>query len=648
MTTTSPLILRTEQLYGLSQTLSTLGYDSVFDVVRIPRERFVRQHRDVLGRQGGAVYDMIIGYAHQVVHQFRHKAVTRGFNATGHGPFSTSGPDYPTQFLDTKTGWMDKAPAGAPEANDGPAAYLTYIYGRALQEEKYGDGLSMNPLKKRRPDIGNLLVDDAAINEEIPQIQLVNEVLASAIQSNQNLNDLNGVNVLLATTRYPNTLPYHYGNQQIRAAESALGVFVSDSLLAQDITLVQDSWSPQTELDVAPANDLARLQIMASRLAPEQQRIVAEPAYFGPDSDSDRQASFYNDNFGSPLKVDSFSSMEVLASRTALTVLDIEKFFCATAGGPNAFTVVRSPNYIVPDDFRRAQNAQHSGAALPSDFGAKFINAGGGPCISLAKQADDSLEVVSLTDDRMDRINRMVRLQKWLDIPFQDIDLLATSAMEAEGDGNRALLMNDSTLRMLGVFKHYQKIYGVPAKQFAAWLDVVTPFAITPEQSFLDQIFNNSDVFDTPFVVDNQDFDYTATSGSDAARVKKICAGLRLNHRQFLTFADKISAQQDDGTLSKLNCNLFVVSAFYRCASLAPVLGMSPEDFCALVDLLDQGTGTVWNQLAGRPVVCAPTKYTRFVSDVLALLRALSDVAQWLQQRRLSGTAALALVKPRR
>ncbi|NTX25628.1 hypothetical protein HT746_00415 [Burkholderia pyrrocinia] len=806
MTLTSPLIKRTEQLSGLPDALAELGYHSVFDVVRVPRERFIRQHSSTLGRRAEKMYDLAIGYAHQVSHAFRHNRVTRAVNAVLSGPFSKSGPDYASQFLDAKTGWKDKAPSGAPEANDGSVAYLAHIYHRALHEESDGASALMHKLSERRPDIGSLVVDDSALNQEIPQIQLVNEVLGSAIQGAQKLKDLNDVNTLLSITRYPNTLPFHYGNQQMRVAESTLDVSLSDRLLAQVDMMPGRFWSAQAQLSDAEASDLTRLQIMASRLAPEQQKIVTEPAYFGqhhlwlsdiydksddtkewkspnitmslPDANIDRfgfilplqesiteyegrpallsadggdgdysivqiqlinsanrdekatvvlrgryatagryyfplnaapymagsphglylllslhtkdnpnldlsktwigkfevlfvsadlkanhgleislclseddkakyspaQSQFYLNNYGNrSLNVDRFGVMEELTSRTGLTVPDVEGMFCATAGGSTSFTVVQSDNYIVPNRVFGNGNSDYPtsiGAALPFLYGAKFIHAGIGNCINLSKDSDGSLKVNTLADDRLDRINRMIRLQKWTCLSFEDLDLLVTSAMEAEGDANRALLMNDNTLRMLGVFKHYQATYGATPKQFAAWLHIVTPFGITPDKPFLDQVFNSSGAFDTPFVVDNQDFVYTLTTGDDGARVKKICAALGLNHRQFKMLADQIARHQGDASLCTLNCNIFVVSAFYRLASLAKTFGSSPDDFCVFVDLMDNDTGNVWRQLAGNPVLTVPQKDAALYDDFLTLLQALNAVSQWLQGRQLSARAA--------
>ncbi|WP_176692762.1 insecticidal toxin complex protein TccA [Photorhabdus luminescens] len=620
----SPLISRTEEIHNLPGKLTNLGYASVFDVVRMPRERFIREHRADLGRNAEKMYDLAVGYAHQVLHHFRRNSLSEAVQFSFRSPFSVSGPDYANQFLDANTGWKDKAPGGSPEANDAPVAYLTHIYQLALEQEKNGAGAIMNTLAERRPDLGALLINDKAINEVIPQLQLVNEILSKAIQKKLNLADLETVNAKLSTTRYPNNLPYHYGHQQIQTAQSVLGTTLQDITLPQTLDLPQNFWATaKGKLSDTTASALTRLQIMASQLSPEQQKIITETV--GQD--------FYQLNYGdSSLTKNSFSDMTILTGRTNLTVPQVELMLSSTVGGT---TVVKSDNASTGDT-----------AATPFAYGARFIHAGKPEAITLSRSGAEShfaLTVNNLTDDKLDRINRIVRLQKWLNLPYEDIDLLVTSAMDAEA-GNSALLMNDNTLRVLGVFKHYQAKYGVSAKQFAGWLRVVTPFAITPATPFLDQVFNSASAFDTPFVVDDHDFVYTSTTGGDGARVKHISTALGLNHRQFLLLADNIARQQGNVTQSTLNCNLFVVSAFYRLANLARTLGIDPEAFCALADRLDAGTGIVWQQLAGKPIITAPKKDSPLAADILSLLQALSAIAQWQQQHDLPVETLLLLL----
>nr|WP_181573563.1 Tc toxin subunit A [Photorhabdus laumondii] len=611
----SPLISCTEEIHNLPGKLANLGYASVFDVVRMPRERFIREHRADLGRSAEKMYDLAVGYAHQVLHHFRRNPISQAVQISLRSPFSVSGPDYAKQFLDANTGWKDKAPSGSPEANDAPVAYLTHIYQLALEQEKSGASAIMNTLAERRPDLGTLLINDKAINEVVPQLQLVNEILSKAIQKKLSLTDLEAVNAKLSTTRYPNNLPYHYGHQQIQTAQSVLDTMLQDITLPQTLDLPQNFWATaKGKLSDATAGALTRLQIMASQLSPEQQKIMVETV--GQD--------FYQLNYGdSSLTANSFSDMTILTDRTSLTVPQVELMLCSTVGGS---TVVKSDNVSSGDT-----------TATPFAYGARFIHTGKPQAITLSRsgaEAHFALTVNNLTDDKLDRINRIVRLQKWLNLPYEDIDLLVTSAMDAE-TGNTALLMNNNTLRMLGVFKHYQAKYGVSAKQFVGWLRVVTPFAITPATPFLDQVFNSVGTFDTPFVIDNQDFVYTLTTGGDGARVKHISTALGLNHRQFLLLADNIARQQGNITQSTLNCNLFVVSAFYRLANLARTFEINPEAFCALADRLDAGTGIVWQQLAGKPIITAPQKDSPLVADILSLLQALSVQAQWGQQHNL-------------
>ncbi len=620
----SPLISRTEEIHNLPGKLTNLGYTSVFDVVRMPRERFIREHRADLGRNAEKMYDLAVGYAHQVLHHFRRNSLSEAVQFSLRSPFSVSGPDYANQFLDANTGWKDKAPSGSPEANDAPVAYLTHIYQLALEQEKNGATTIMNTLAERRPDLGALLINDKAINEVIPQLQLVNEILSKAIQKKLSLTDLEAVNARLSTTRYPNNLPYHYGHQQIQTAQSVLGTTLQDITLPQTLDLPQNFWATaKGKLSDTTASALTRLQIMASQFSPEQQKIITETV--GQD--------FYQLNYGdSSLTVNSFSDMTIMTDRTSLTVPQVELMLCSTVGGS---TVVKSDNVSSGDT-----------TATPFAYGARFIHAGKPEAITLSRsgaEAHFALTVNNLTDDKLDRINRTVRLQKWLNLSYEDIDLLVTSAMDAE-TGNTALSMNDNTLRMLGVFKHYQVKYGVSAKQFAGWLRVVAPFAITPATPFLDQVFNSVGTFDTPFVIDNQDFVYTLTTGGDGARVKHISTALGLNHRQFLLLADNIARQQGNVTQSTLNCNLFVVSAFYRLANLAHTLGINPESFCALADRLDAGTGIVWQQLAGKPTITVPQKDSPLAADILSLLQALSAIVQWQQQHDLEFSALLLLL----
>lgn len=245
-------------------------------------------------------------------------------------------------------------------------------------------------------------------------------------------------------------------------------------------------------------------------------------------------------------------------------------------------------------------------------------------------------------------INRMVRLQRWLELPYEDVDLLLMSSLYAAGSDTTTCPLDDNTLRMLGIFKSYRHHYGTTAKQFSAWLYQLSPYAITPATPFFDQIFNADSTFDTLFQADGSDFNYRVTDGADGQRSKHIMAALGLNQRQFLLLADKVAAYQNvkgapDGTLK---CDLSAATAFYRIATLAKTLGLNVDEFCALIDILDAENGAVWKQLAGNPVIKAPGSKVTPASDILSLLQTFQMLTQWLQRSALPVTTLALLCAP--
>ncbi|WP_411706332.1 Tc toxin subunit A, partial [Edaphovirga cremea] len=250
--------------------------------------------------------------------------------------------------------------------------------------------------------------------------------------------------------------------------------------------------------------------------------------------------------------------------------------------------------------------------------------------------------LVNLNDVRMDRINRMVRLQRWLELPYDQVDLLALSAIQAEGTTvNSTLSLNDNTLRTLGVFRHFQEKYTINAYQFAALINQITPYAITPNVPFFDQLFNSPSLFETPFTITNSDFAYTDLKDTNGRIVKQICAGLQVSEAQFLVLAKLI----DTDKTGKLNCSLDIVSRFYRLVMLPRWLGLSFTDGLSLLSTM--GDGSALKALAAAPAISALDASTGLpaAGDILSILLAASDAADWLTQHGLSASKTYALLQ---
>ncbi len=246
--------------------------------------------------------------------------------------------------------------------------------------------------------------------------------------------------------------------------------------------------------------------------------------------------------------------------------------------------------------------------------------------------------LMHLSDVRMQRINRMVRLQRWLGLSFEEVDLLINACIRGQGSQNSDNSLNAQTLRMLGVYRHWQQAYQVTAFQFAAILYQITPYAISPAVPFLDQVFNTASAFDEPFKITDRAFNYTALTGEDGQIVKQICTGLSITRTQFLVLAKQVSDAQNCGA-NTLICSLDVISALYRLVMTPRWLGLSFEDGVALLMLVEEGKALA--RLANIPVY---TAVENSASDLLDTLMALSDAAQWLADNNLTATWALAML----
>ncbi|EBU3310606.1 virulence protein SpvA [Salmonella enterica] len=252
---------------------------------------------------------------------------------------------------------------------------------------------------------------------------------------------------------------------------------------------------------------------------------------------------------------------------------------------------------------------------------------------------NNSTTLMHLSDVRMQRINRMIRLQRWLGLSFEEVDLLLNACIRGQGSQNSDNSLNAQTLRMLGVYRHWQQAYQVTAFQFAAILYQITPYAISPAVPFLDQIFNTTSAFDEPFKITDWAFNYTALTGEDGQIVKQICAGLNITRAQFLVLAKQVSSAQNCDT-NTLICSLDVISALYRLVMAPRWLGLSFEDGVALLMLVEEGNALT--RLASIPIY---TTVENSASDLLDTLMALADAAQWLADNNLTATWALAMLQ---
>ena len=332
-----------------------------------------------------------------------------------------------------------------------------------------------------------------------------------------------------------------------------------------------------------------------------------------------------------------FASVGNLCNRTGLSVPELESMLATQVGGDR---VVVSPNIVV-------RNAVFTGAAGVGPitdqtthetyhYGAVYLHGGKKPALWLSADSDGNLTLNELTDDRMDRMNRIIRLQRVLDIPFDQLDYLITAGMHAEGtspdksDGNLGLYMNANTTRLLGVFNFYQQRYGVTAEQFAAITDQITPYAIAPGIPLLDRVFNRKKLFDQAYSVDWQSVNPLSDMPRDARIMKQLAAGLGISDDDM-----RFLALQMGDTFEN---NLANISSFYRIVMLSRWFGLDVVSFMQLVRLMDVGYDgiTPKQHLLTAPMILPTGNADQTRRDWLDWLLLISIAADWLTQTGLS------------
>lgn len=316
------------------------------------------------------------------------------------------------------------------------------------------------------------------------------------------------------------------------------------------------------------------------------------------------EQDFFQRHYGlasNPVRLDeSLIDLKTFMQRTGLDAQQVEAVLSQRTHSPRL-----SPNCP-------STNPQFGAAGIgtpyphASHFGACYVNGHGSgrydsvtpaTAASIRKdQFDNSMglkevlvggrkswRLTKTSPNRFDRLQRMIRLQRWLDIPFAELDTLIISAIRSEGDHNLTMDLNLNTLRALGVYRYLAQRYKLKPMEFAAFLHDLTPYATGDDVPLFDQVFNQVKLFDVPLVLDQQAFDATAADVASKRTVAQLCAGLGLQPTvlSFLRLAGQ--TQQYVGPLKR---DLETVSSIYRQARVPQMFGLSAEDGWALVDLL--------------------------------------------------------------
>jgi len=534
------------------------------------------------------------------------------------------GPSYESLF---STNFDGLCPPQALESIASPVAYLIELL-RWIEDRIHAVGSAEKlDLHERRQDLKKLLVDFNAVHQAVSALDIVVPVLETFIKENDGDTDLEEA---LIQTRYPNGLPYyrHWDTLDFVAREHGLSVGNIAHMvdLAYPYFLQPEAWD----------NDAGRAFTHASRLGPYQRELLTE-APIKPD-DTDARDAYYERNFGaSGLEWANLNQVKFFGERTGLETRDIEALLSI-----REFAPTRSANVSVYE-------SEQPGAEESQRSGSVYLNGATSPALDIDYRQDSEAFLHRLTQvptiiDRYERMNRKLRLDRWLELPSEQVDALLTAAIRAEArhaTPANPWWISTHQVHALGLFQSLRERYGCSAEDFAAFIDEISIYGRANVLSLFDRTFNSQGNYRQPLLLDGATFATLPVQGVAELTISQLCSGLGIDLQTYVYLAVAIErAHAFNGTLKRTTA---VISSFYRLVKLPRLLGITPVEGVLMLTLLG---GESWvDGLAGLPRV-----HTRLNSettpDVLNLIHALHSCVSWCKDRELPVLWMLQQVAP--
>jgi len=541
------------------------------------------------------------------------------------------GPSFESQFTPS---WSSNCMPGAIEATSSPAAYLTSLYRLATQtiEPLAIEGEAIT-LAKRRPDLVDLTLDPVSLERVEPTVVIVNEILERAAREfldGRNRSEEAVDDVLLAT-RYPFQLPYERYQAQINHVLQRKRYQLGDVVRQLDPKF---PYFKEQGLHSAASDDALQLD---AAFGPEQRALLLEAPYF-PLTNLARkapglqrqaamavaQASFYNRHYG-VANAEPLVDIPTFCKRTGINQAQLEDLLSIETRAP-----VASPNVagLAP--------------ASPAVVGSSYINAGTAPTLGVVSEGGAMHRFIGHTDGHFDRLQRIIRLSRWMELSFADIDLLLSAAFKTEhGKTPHAFQITENTLRMLGLFRQLQRDFKVTAEDFSALVHGVGLYACGSDTPQFDRIFNASGLFETPLCLDDSVFPIVPATENQYRKVDHLCSALGISFETYVYIARYIAQglhsqgneSMADFDINSLRWSHAVVSAFYRLVKLPRYLGISSIEAIALLQLINQSANQYINRLAQPRLAVHQHSET---TDTLSVIQSLADVIKWCNTHQLS------------
>ncbi|MBV6825218.1 Tc toxin subunit A [Pseudomonas sp. PD9R] len=609
---------------------------SVFELLKRGRQNVVETF-GLHSRDAQALLDRAASLAVFTAREFREQRLVN------HAPLNPLHRTGIRSRIDTPTfddlfnpDWEGFSPSQSPDSSISPAAYFVrlVIMARDLERRAAG-GVGRITLDDRRPDLAQLVIDSVSMFQIKPTVTLVNEVLESIIESFIDDNpvpanaDDKVVDDRLLETRFPfRSMPFEWYAEQWKQ------VLTQNKLSLGEVVRVIDLTAPYFKQSGIHGNysDIALRQ--SCNIGPQGQRMLLE-IFLSPDSPAPEIAAFYKRNFGSTFE-DLKDSVHFCA-QTSIDAETLTSFLSIEDCLPSLSSNVASG--LIP-------------VASPKVFGSVFINDGTTAAMDLSVRTSGTRQFLNSTSNRFERMNRMLRLNRWLQLPPEQTDRLVMAAIRAElradlvdtqNPADTPKLITNNTLRAIGLFQEFRLRFKCSAEQFAALIDEISPYGRGEEPSQFDRIFNAQAMFDTPLQLDNSSFAIDPQTRADKRTVDQICSSLGINQEAWRYLARFVAKSHN--LTDELRCSLPVLSSLYRHVLLAAFLRISAIELGALLEALsDKGGSELLQRVLGESRLRVSGASSN--GDVLSVMHAVQSCVQWCQENELSVSWLVQHVAP--
>ncbi|WP_257112383.1 Tc toxin subunit A [Pseudomonas ficuserectae] len=520
--------------------------------------------------------------------------------------------------------------AGALDSSDGPLAYLSDLYQRAIKLEIMADNKAIK-LGVRRPALGDLLLDETSAHQTVSALKLVIDILAHPAQMLAGITPL--PNAIAASGSHA-TLPFHLAFQQMRAVLEQKGITLFDvhKLASYDY--------PNFCYQNFRQKDLRAAILSGSGLDPSLHTLLL-------DNETAAKADFFKTAYGvagsATEALLAISDVALFRHQTGLSEQDLYDLLALKStddGKQTGFstTVKRSEHLPV---------ASQTEVAASQVYGASFINNASSPAIAITVPADSSSgqQLTNVSASHFARLHKLIHLQHFLGLPFADVDTLVMSALRAEGQ-TKDFHFTANTLRAISVFRYLHRDFKVSAWQFATMLGALPVYSVGQALPALDTVLgaqaaNGNDSNQTRVIFDDAEFDLDTDAGQ--ATLAQMCYALKIDEqtaRDFVATTQRFQQPAAKGAPAKLpKRSLTLFSALYRQVYLPRLLRLSPQAGAGLMSLLFIGNDDLLKQLAGAPTLLDKDDQP----DILDVMMAAVNLTQWARQQNI-GLDLLALL----